>query len=80
MEMESPEIADDDYPGPPGEPCPAGYTDPGGDGVLNAVECDRCGAYVARGRHRPARCIPPTRHLRARRLPRPGNPKSIAGT
>ena len=49
MEMESPETADDDHPGPPGEPCPSGYTDPGGDGVLNAVECDRCGAYVARG-------------------------------
>ena len=29
---------------------PRGFTDPGGDGVLNAVECDRCGAYVARGR------------------------------
>ena len=49
MEMESPETADDDHPGPPGEPCPSGYPDPGGDGVLNAVECDRCGAYVARG-------------------------------
>jgi hypothetical protein len=49
MEVESPEITDDDYPGPK-EPCPAGYTDPGADGVINAVECDRCGAYVARGR------------------------------
>lgn len=49
MEVESPEITDDDYPGPK-EPCPAGYTDPGADEVLNAVEYDRCGAYVARGR------------------------------
>ena len=41
-------------PGLAPAPCPAGYTEPGPGAAMNAVECDRCGAYVARertGRH-----------------------------